>query len=254
LPGQSQVVPRTTPAIRARRDLAERIQTRFDAGPTSRDAPAPHVTLRPEEAEGPQNALQKQFDAARHPSYSVLPITKIAHTTHAELVKAEEGLGKGTSWGRVLHRLFEAMLRDERLDIRLYAENLLKDEERDPVELSELLRVVESVRASSLWSRVKAADERYVEIPFALTVPRRDVGIDEDGDTLLHGTIDLVFREGDRWYIVDYKSDSTEGRLDQLVAYYKPQVEHYAKFWTQMTGAEAVAGLFFVDATKEIWV
>ena len=233
------------------RNLAERIQTRFQ--PQTGD-PASVGRRRPRRRTLELNAIQNQFEEAKTPSYSVLPITKIAHNTHLELVKAEEGLGKGTSWGRVLHRLFEAMLRDDSLDIRLYAENLLKDEERDPVELDEVLRVVDSVRASSLWTRVKAADERYVEIPFALTVPRREVGLDEEGDTLLHGTIDLVFREGDKWYIVDYKSDSTQGRLDQLVEYYKPQVEHYAKFWTKVTGAPAVAGLFFVDATKEIWV
>lgn len=234
-------------------DLAERIRTRFPVQPPAPEHPPP-APVRREDFEGSLDALQSQFTTAREPSYSVLPITKVAHASHVELVKAEEGLGKGTSWGRVLHRLFEALLRDESLDVRLYADNLLKDEERDPVEVSEVLRVVEAVRASSLWARVKAADERYVEIPFALTVPRREVGLDEDGDTLLHGTIDLVFREGERWYIVDYKSDSTEGRLDQLVEYYRPQVEHYAKFWSTVTRAPATAGLFFVDATVERWL
>ena len=52
------------------------------------------------------------------------------------------------------------MLRDETLDIRLYAENLLKDEERDVVELSEVMKVVEAVQSSPLWQRAKAADER----------------------------------------------------------------------------------------------
>ena len=73
-------------------------------------------------------------------------------------MRAEEGLGKGMSWGRVLHRLFEAMLRDESIDIRLYAGNLLKDEERDVVELNEVMRVVDAVQSSPLWQRVKAAD------------------------------------------------------------------------------------------------
>jgi ATP-dependent exoDNAse (exonuclease V) beta subunit len=135
------------------------------------------------------------------------------------------------------------MLRDESLDIRLYAQNLLKDEERDPVELAEVMRVVDAVRGSALWARVKAAEERYVEIPFALTVD----------NSLLHGTIDLVFREGNEWFIIDYKSDSTPGRLDSLVEYYKPQVEHYARFWAQLTNAPTHAGLFFVDGLIEKW-
>jgi len=193
--------------------------------------------------------IAARYEIAKKSSYSVLPVTKIAHANHEELVKAEEGLGKGMSWGRVLHRLFEAMLRNDAIDVRLYAANLLKDEERDPVELSEVMRVVEAVQSSDLWRRVKAADERYVEIPFALTIQH-----EEHGETLLHGTIDLVFREGERWFIVDYKSDSTLNRLEHLVAYYKPQVEHYARFWSDLTHAPATAGLFFVDGCIERWV
>ena len=153
-----------------------------------------------------------------------------------------------------MHRLFEAMLRDEALDVERFAENLLKDEERDAVELAEVMRVVTAVQSSDLWRRAKNAAERYVEVPFALKVSRRDAGLDEDGETLLHGTIDLVFREDDRWFVVDYKSDSTKGRLDALVLYYRRQVEHYARFWEKLTGMPATAGLFFVDGCIERWV
>jgi ATP-dependent helicase/nuclease subunit A len=223
------------------RDLASRIRDRFAVIPSRA---AQRAVARQQAATIAVEQIVAKFEHARETSYDVTPITKIAHASHADLVKAEEGLGKGTSWGRVLHRLFEAMLRDESLDVRLYARNLLKDEERDPVELDEVMRVVDAVRGSSLWTRVKKADERYVEIPFALTVD----------DSLLHGTIDLVFREGGEWFIVDYKSDSTKGRIDSLVEYYKPQVEHYARFWSQLTNAPASAGLFFVDGLIERWI
>ena len=229
------------------RELAARVRDRLPLTGSDGDvADAVPAAIARQFAES-QQRIASQFDRSRHASYSVMPVTKVAHGNHLDLVKAEEGLGKGTSWGRVLHRLFEAMLRDDRLDVRLHAANLLKDEERDPVELKEVLAVVDAVRSSTLWSRVKAADERFMEIPFALNVARRDAGLDEDGDTLLHGTIDLVFREGAQWFIVDYKSDSTAGRLESLVSYYRPQVELYARFWSQLTQAPASAGLFFVD-------
>ena len=235
------------------RELAERAKEplRFDDGAAAPGAEAGAMVRSFAEA---KQEIADRFHAAAESSYSVLPITRIAHANHAELVRAEEGLGKGMSWGRVLHRLFEAMLRDESLDIALYAGNLLKDEERDAAELSNVLEVVEAVRASSLWQRVKKADERLVEVPFALTVPARGVGVDADGSTLLHGAIDLVFREGSTWYIVDYKTDSTAGRLEALVDYYQSQVEHYAGFWSQLTGAPSSAGLFFVDGCIERWV
>ena len=198
-------------------------------------------------------AIETQRAAAGTASYSVAPITKIAHD-HAMIVKAEEGLGKGTSWGRVLHRLFEAMLREPSLDIRFYADSLLKDEERDAAEIEEVLAAVNALRASPLWQRVINADEAYAEVPFALEVPARSVGIDFDGMTLLHGAIDLVFRERETWHIIDYKSDSTVNRLDALVAHYRPQVEHYVRFWRELTGAPAKGGLFFVDGGREVWV
>jgi ATP-dependent helicase/nuclease subunit A len=189
------------------------------------------------------------------PSYSVLPITKLAHLGEQEkVVRAEEGLGKGTSWGRVMHRLFEALIRDDAADVEKLAANLLKDEERDAADLDEVVRTVAAVTSSPLWQRVLAADERHAEVPFALEVPARELGLEGPESTLLHGTVDLVFREGAVWHIVDYKTDSTKDRLESLVAYYRPQVEHYAKFWSKLTGAETKAGLFFVDGCREEWM
>lgn len=235
------------------RELARRAKNGLFDAPldSSQKTAAGAVTHQFEQA---QADLVSRFDAAKASSYSVLPITKIAHGSHAELVRAEEGLGKGTSWGRVLHRMFEEMLRNERVDMPLLAANLLKDEERDSVELAEVLRVVEAVQSSRLWLRVKAAEERLVEVPFALLVPRSEIGLEGEGDTLLHGVIDLVFREGNRWFVVDYKSDSTKGRLPSLIEYYRSQVDHYTRFWAKLTGAETKGGLFFVDITEDVWL
>ena len=235
------------------RKLADRVTDRFEmpgevASPHS--APPPAARLFADA----RVEIAARFESARETSYSVLPVTKIAHANHIELVRAEEGLGKGMSWGRVLHRLFEAILRDESIDVRLYAENLLKDEERDVVELSEVMRVVEAVQSSPLWQRVKAADERYVEIPFALNVPAAELGLDGPPETLLHGTIDLVFREENEWFVVDYKTDSTANRLAALTEYYAPQVRLYAAFWSRLVNAPTHGGLFFVDGCVEAWV
>src|SRR5207237_503894 len=243
---------RTTKGVRgAWRELAGRVR---DGLQLPGEVAATQTALEPalSEVEGPaarqfaeaQADIASRLEVAKETSYSVLPITKIAHANHAELVRAEEGLGKGMSWGRVLLRLFEAMLRDESLDVRLYAENLLKDEERDVVELTEVMRVVEAVQSSPLWKRVKAADERYVEIPFALNVLAASLALPPSPpDTLLHGTIDLVFREKNEWFVVDYKTDSTLNRLDALTEYYAPQVRLYADFWWRLTGGRTRGGL-----------
>lgn len=206
------------------------------------------------EFEKARSAIATTYDRARNASYSVLPITKLAHRNHAELLKHEEGLGKGTSWGRVMHRLLEAMLRTPKINVELYARNLLKDEERDAADLDEVIAAIRAVESSEFWARARRSPKRLVEVPFALEVPALDLGLDEPGNTLLHGTIDLVFREDDSWMVIDYKSDIIGNRFEALVEYYRPQVEHYARFWSKLTGEPSRAGLFFIDGTREVWL
>ncbi|MDD5207364.1 MAG: hypothetical protein PHS17_18195 [Desulfobacterales bacterium] len=67
--------------------------------------------------------------------------------------------------------------------------------------------------------------------------------------------IDLAFKEPDGWVIADYKTDKVDGNLEKLVAYYKPQVEMYRKFWTEMSGEKVKeAGLYFIDIGEFIEV
>ena len=51
------------------------------------------------------------------------------------------------------------------------------------------------------------------------------------------GVIDLAFLEGDRWVIVDYKTDRVErNSLAKLVEHYRPQVQSYATAWETLVG------------------
>ena len=106
-----------------------------------------------------------------------------------------------------------------------------------------------------VWKRALAAKRRFVEVPFALKVPTADLdGSGGPAETLLTGALDLVFEEGDGWTIVDYKSDSVAGNLDELVAFYRPQIVHYRRYWQRLTGRPTRAGLFFVSTGQEVWL
>lgn len=201
-------------------------------------------------------AIDAGLERARTGTYSVVPVTKIAHGDHQQLVKVEEGLGRGMSWGRVMHRLLEAMLRDGSLDLEAYAANLLLDEEREPAEIEDVLATVRALERTDLWQRVLRADRRMVEVPFAVMAPARSLGLDQDGETLLHGAIDLAFLENGTWHIVDYKTDRLEGagRIESLFEYYAPQVREYVRFFSRITGLPAKGGLFFVDGPVERWL
>ena len=190
--------------------------------------------------------------AAAEPTHAVATVTAVAHVGE----KPDwESTGRGMSWGRVIHRALEAAMRDPRLDLALHAENLLAAEERPPGELDDVLRTVEAVRASDLWRRAGAARRRLVEVPFALEVPREELGIAEGPQrVLLQGAIDLAFEEDGGWVLVDYKSDAVSGGLDALVRFYTPQVRIYRRYWERLTGRPAQAGLFFVETRETVWI
>jgi len=158
------------------------------------------------------------------------------------------------SWGRVLHRLLEALMKNASVDVRAYAANLLAEEERPATDLDEVVRVVEGVRSSSLWRRALAAHRQLVEVPFALEVDSSELGLPSDPpETLLQGAIDLAFEEESGWVLVDYKSDTIAGNLEELVAFYSPQIEMYRRYWETLTGRPTEAGLYFVSTGQEVW-
>jgi ATP-dependent helicase/nuclease subunit A len=194
---------------------------------------------------------ERRLAAASQPGYSVTTVTDVAHALGEK--PAWESTGRGMSWGRVLHATLEAAMRDPKLDLRLLAANLLAEEDRPPGEVDEVVRVAEAARSSPLWARALAAKRTLVEVPFALPVDRREIGLSEGPEpTVLQGAIDLLFEEDDGWTLIDYKSDTvTPANRSALLAFYAPQIAHYRRYWERLTGRTTQAGLFFL-ATGEL--
>ncbi|HKA37873.1 MAG TPA: UvrD-helicase domain-containing protein [Thermoanaerobaculia bacterium] len=207
----------------------------------------------PAELEAARRRRAEARPRSEAPGFAVASVTALAHAGQERPFREETG--RGLSWGSVIHRLLEAVMRDPSVDVRACAANVLAEEGREPADLDEVARTVEAVRSSPLWKRALAAKRRLVEVPFALMVPSRDLSI-EDGpaETLLAGALDLVFEEDDGWTIVDYKSDTIANNLDELVAFYKPQIAHYRRYWQSLTGRPTKAGLYFVATGREVWL
>jgi ATP-dependent helicase/nuclease subunit A len=196
------------------------------------------------------NAIEAARGAIVESSYAVTSPSKFERDAPAGPFVARERTGRGMSWGRVLHRLLEALMRGEpgSIDLERYAENLLREEERSRSEVPEVLAVVAGVRASDLWKKAGAATERFVEVPFAATVRSRDYGLPDPPEvTLLNGSIDLVFKENGVWQLIDYKSDHITGPIAHLVALYRPQLDAYRDQWRKLTGEPTRAGLYFLE-------
>jgi ATP-dependent helicase/nuclease subunit A len=94
---------------------------------------------------------------------------------------------------------------------------------------------------------MKAAEQAFVEIPFSHKVEGAGK------PKVVSGVIDLAFKEKGEWVIADYKTDTADGNLEQLVAYYTPQVEMYRDFWMAISGENVKeAGLYFIHEGR--WV
>ena len=214
-------------------------------------APAPLLAARLREA---RREIAIAREAAATPTHAVVSVTTLARREGPRAPSpAEEA--RGTAWGRVLHELLEVAMRSPGMDLVALAGNVMREEGVPPEFLGDVLRVASSVTTSDLWTRALKASRRYVEVPFAMVVPSRDLGLsDGPTDTLLKGAMDLVFEEDGVWHIVDWKSDVVGDGLAALVAHYGPQIIHYRRAWEVLTGQKAKAGLFFMDTGEIVWL
>jgi len=239
-----------------------------DLGPFLERALPPPIPYRiPDRRVLAAATLESEREVARHarlarrvasgkPSYGTTTVTALAHEIENAAARPfASATGKGMSWGSALHRILEAVMRDPSVDLRVFAANVLAEEDRPPEDLEEALSAVEGVRGSPLWKRALASRRCLVEVPFSLSVPSAELGrVDGPPETLLAGAIDLVFEEDDGWVLVDYKSDTVRDNLDALVRFYEPQLAHYRRVWEETTGRPTRAGLYFLDGGREVWL
>jgi ATP-dependent helicase/nuclease subunit A len=202
--------------------------------------------IDPEIFKAGRQEIADRISSIKERSYQTESVTHLAKAS-SEKVPFSEDSYKGMSWGRIIHRMLEALAKDESINLELMAENLLKEEERS---LSDRYLAVETVKAvitSDLWGRMKNAHEALIEVPFSLKIEETDL------PKIISGTIDLVFKETEGWVIADYKTDKVDGNLDSLVAYHRPQVEMYRDFWKKVSGEMVKeVGLYFTDIAK--WI
>jgi ATP-dependent helicase/nuclease subunit A len=156
--------------------------------------------------------------------------------------------------GRLVHRAierwrfpgdagFEALVRAE-----AFREKLVDRQQREQA-LHRVASLLGRFRRHAMWSEIDGADARHHEVPF--TAPSHDRGANERS-----GVIDLLYRTGDAWHVVDFKTDTIRGE-DALAgdrAQYAAQVQWYARSVHRLLGVEATATLCFLDRDGEVWL
>lgn len=163
--------------------------------------------------------------------------------------------GRGRGYGRAIHRLFEFAVRrrasdpdaadEERLVKRLVQEEIHGSGTTRVDASQSALAHLASFRRSRIWGELIASETVLTEVPFSA------YNESDSGAEVLSGVIDLVYRIGGAWKIVDYKTDG--GDEDSLVHRHCDQVRTYSKQWQELTGEPVQeSGLWWVP--NERWI
>ena len=201
------------------------------------------------EWEEAKKKIKGRRDAVAVSSYAVESVTSLAKKD-LEVPEWRRG-SYGMAWGRAVHKMLEIAGRrdgDSYLQgLDRLAKNVLITEEMNLDKKDELVRLVQSIMRSEFWERVKNAEKKLFEVPFAILTSKKAP------PTILNGAIDLAFLESDGWVIADFKTDDVGTDLQTFVAFYTPQVQIYCRHWAAITKQPIKeAGLYFTSIHR--WV
>jgi ATP-dependent helicase/nuclease subunit A len=186
-------------------------------------------------------AIQQDMARVMEPTYTRDTVTGLSKSSNAP---SREHTGRGMSWGNVIHKALEALVKDnENPDLDTLIPELLQREGRPEKEKEAVQALLQEVMATPFWQRVRQSREKHPEVTFGSW----------NGQDYLTGTIDLAFREKEGWVLVDYKTDTVrdEAHLEELIRYYAPQVNEYTRRWEEMTGERvATGGIFFIHGMR----
>ena len=180
---------------------------------------------------------------AAAPSVEVVTVTELAHRQIADLVPAsmpepellELARGgrrpAGPRFGALVHAVLAAVPLDAGPDgIREIAQLQSRLLGAAESEVESAAGVASAALAHPLFDRVRraaASGECRREAPVTMR--------GEDG-VLVEGVVDLAFRDGDTWVVVDFKTDR---ELETALDVYRRQVQLYADMVARATGSPA---------------
>lgn len=237
------------------------------------DPPEPDVLGPETDLAAPFAAVAEAAERTRTPTYRLDTVSARAKGGTGEAPDAPEEppvhidafarppvrpAAGGFEWGSVVHAVLAAAGEGTNGDALAHlAQDLLVEYERPvdatgaPTELEALIALVESVGGSEIWHRAMEAAERHTEVPFAV-----HAGAGPGRGEVIEGVIDLVFRDGDRWVVADYKTDSGDDPdFQDRVGRYRAQVDLYAECWRHLTGEEVAERVlvFTSQGRTESW-
>ena len=176
-------------------------------------------------------------------------------TQHSDVMQTVKGHHFPALIGTMTHKLLEAMVTSgNQLDERQAITEIIREYRTSRSEAyeeqfrNELLKVAQTMRnggypqtnglPQDLLGILLSAEEVYCEVPFCY------VDEADDEKTLWNGVMDVVYRSGGKWHIIDYKTNADGNDLDKK---YQEQMKAYVSAFRQITGKDADAMTYHID-------
>lgn len=194
-----------------------------------------------------RQSTDKRWRTVKDATYAISAVTM--EDPESESL-ASLGGGKGKDYGTMIHDLFELAVtgrlpRDEQKLVHEMAEDAGMEEGL----AMEAVTALAAFRESAIWAELKSSERVFAETPFG--VAREDRGL----STLMRGRIDLIYRVGSGWKMVDYKTDGAQNpdAVEALTVRYGPQITTYADHWRNLTGEDVLQkGLWLTDVSQYV--
>ena len=171
-----------------------------------------------------KDRIRKNLNKICSSSYNINNVTSEAKEN---FIFSSDAGGKGAKWGSISHKAIELACRGEYEKIKALSKKWVEEAGLEERSADELIILIDNFMESRLWERINLASRKLFETPFA----------QKSDTTFLYGVIDLVFKENNKWVIVDYKTDDFEADRQRKSAYNK-QLDLYKKYWEGITGEE----------------
>jgi ATP-dependent helicase/nuclease subunit A len=152
--------------------------------------------------------------------------------------------------GSMVHKAIECWCfpGDEGFDRLLAAVSLdagLVDPEQQAEAVRRARTLLSRLRAHPLWAQISASEERHHEVPYSRALP---------GGRVDAGVIDLLYREGPEWILLDFKIDELKDdtEAEAATAKYHRQMDRYTQVARLLLGTAVLPRLCYLDCCGEV--
>ncbi|MFC1554874.1 UvrD-helicase domain-containing protein [candidate division KSB1 bacterium] len=147
----------------------------------------------------------------------------------------------GPDWGSAIHRILELTFKHPFYDIQHSIMKTLEEHSLDNDLYDMAFELINNTKNSQIWDRARKSGQSFSELPFQIPLEDQNNVV-----KMIRGSIDLIFKEGNEWILVDYKTDFiTKENYDITVNKYLSQIKIYSDAFKKCTGEKVKDNILF---------